>query len=134
MANKNTVGNVVYSGEDLTAHDIQVPAITATLASVIVEGKTVKSKIKSAVRDTTEHNSNSRKTASASGASALIDKVQKLREYFENAKIELEKITWPTRKETVTTSIAVVVLVFVMSLFLGIVDLGMIKIVAFVLS
>lgn len=62
------------------------------------------------------------------------DKITQLRDYFEEAKAELRKVTWPTRKETTATGIAVLVLVFVMSLFLGVVDLGLTKLVEYILS
>jgi len=61
-------------------------------------------------------------------------KAQELKEFFEEAQVELKKVTWPTRKETVTTCVAVMILVAVMSLFLGVVDLGLSKIVETVLS
>lgn len=61
-------------------------------------------------------------------------KAQELKAFFEEAQVELKKITWPTRKETVTTCVAVIILVAVMSLFLGIVDLGFSKVVELVLS
>jgi len=61
-------------------------------------------------------------------------KAQELKVFFEEAQVELKKITWPTRKETIATCAAVLILVTVMSLFLGIVDLGLSKIVEAVLS
>ena len=64
----------------------------------------------------------------------VVAKAQELKVFFEEAQVELKKITWPTRKETVTTCVAVMILVAVMSLFLGIVDLGLSKIVETVLS
>jgi len=64
----------------------------------------------------------------------VVAKAQELKVFFEEAQVELKKVTWPTRKETVTTCVAVMILVAVMSLFLGIVDLGLSKIVEAVLS
>ena len=66
--------------------------------------------------------------------SGMVAKVQELKVFFEESQVELKKITWPSRKETLATCAAVVVLVVVMSLFLGIVDLGLSKIVEAVLS
>ncbi|MBG0778177.1 MAG: preprotein translocase subunit SecE [Desulfovibrionaceae bacterium] len=66
--------------------------------------------------------------------SQVAGKVAQLKDFFEESKVELKKVTWPTRKETTTTSIAVLVLVVVMSLFLGIVDLGLSKLVELILS
>jgi len=61
-------------------------------------------------------------------------KAQELKVFFEEAQVELKKITWPTRKETIATCSAVMILVVVMSLFLGLIDLGLSKIVETVLS
>ncbi len=73
----------------------------------------------------------SEETVQKTGVTA---KAQELKVFFEEAQVELKKITWPTRKETVTTCVAVMILVVVMSLFLGLVDLGLSKVVELVLS
>ncbi|WP_029893953.1 preprotein translocase subunit SecE [Desulfohalovibrio reitneri] len=61
-------------------------------------------------------------------------KVRQFRDFLEKAKIELKKVTWPARKETVATSVAVLVLTFVMALFLGLADVVLSKIVQAILS
>lgn len=61
-------------------------------------------------------------------------KVQSLVRYFEDAKTELGKVSWPTQKEVKATSVAVLILVVVMCFFLGIVDLLLAKIVEAILS
>jgi preprotein translocase subunit SecE len=65
--------------------------------------------------------------------SGMAEKLGQVREFFEQAKVELKKVTWPTRKETLTTSTAVLVLVIVMSLFLGLVDIGLARIIEAIL-
>ncbi len=72
--------------------------------------------------------------ASASAANTgVASKFVQLKAFLEESRAEIRKVTWPTRKETTATSIAVLVLVFVMSLFLGIVDLGLTKLVGYIL-
>lgn len=66
--------------------------------------------------------------------STINEKIDQCKEFFQEAKAELKKVTWPTRKETVATGIAVMVLTFIMALFLGIADLGLTKIVELILS
>ncbi|MDL2210586.1 preprotein translocase subunit SecE [Desulfovibrio sp. OttesenSCG-928-O18] len=56
------------------------------------------------------------------------------RDYLTESKAEIKKVTWPTKKEARVTSIAVLVLVVVMAIFLGLVDLGMTKIIELILS
>ncbi|NMC48165.1 MAG: preprotein translocase subunit SecE, partial [Desulfovibrio sp.] len=61
-------------------------------------------------------------------------KIDRAREFYEQARVELKKITWPTRKETVNTGVAVLILVVVMALFLGLVDLGLARLIEFILA
>jgi len=61
----------------------------------------------------------------------LIDRaVQFLRE----VKVELKKVTWPSRKQTVGSTVVVIVLVLVISLFLGVVDVGLSSLIRVVLQ
>ena len=62
------------------------------------------------------------------------EKVGQLKEFFEESQAEIKKVTWPSRRETMVTSIAVLILVVIMSLFLGIVDLGLSKAIEVILS
>ena len=64
----------------------------------------------------------------------VVKKPNKIQKWWRETVGELRKVTWPTRKETTATGIAVLVLVFVMSLFLGVVDLGLTKLVEYILS
>ncbi len=64
----------------------------------------------------------------------IVGKVKEFIEFFEESKVEIKKVVWPSRKETVTTCIAVIVLTIVMALYLGLVDLGLSKIVEAILS
>jgi len=56
------------------------------------------------------------------------------KEFFEQSKVELKKVTWPTRQETVRTSVAVLVFSLVMALYLGVVDMILSRVVALILS
>jgi preprotein translocase subunit SecE len=51
------------------------------------------------------------------------------RQFLSDAKVELKKVTWPTRKELLSTTVIVIVLVLLIAFFLGIVDLGLVKII-----
>lgn len=59
--------------------------------------------------------------AGAPADNVLTRSIQFLRE----VKIELKKVTWPTRKQTTGSTLVVIVLVMIISLFLGLVDLGL---------
>lgn len=64
----------------------------------------------------------------------LMGKIRELMTFFEESKVEIKKVVWPSRKETVSTCIAVVVVTLVIALYLGLVDLGLSKLVAVILS
>ncbi len=43
-------------------------------------------------------------------------------EFFKQVRVEAKKITWPSRRETMVSTIAVFIMVFVASLFLYFAD------------
>ncbi len=47
----------------------------------------------------------------------------KLIQYFIDSKAELKKVSWPTKKETVRSSLLVIVISLLTAVFLGAVDL-----------
>ena len=51
------------------------------------------------------------------------------RQFLSDAKVELKKVTWPTKKELLSTTAVVIVLVILIAFYLGIVDLGLVKII-----
>lgn len=42
--------------------------------------------------------------------------------YFKESKEELSKVTWPTRKQTIEMTIAVIVVVLIVGFYLGAAD------------
>jgi len=43
--------------------------------------------------------------------------------FFKEARVEVRKVVWPTRQETVQTTIAVLVMVFIVAIMLWLVDM-----------
>ena len=74
-----------------------------------------------------------REEAGKDGVS-LTGRVDQAKEFFEQAKGELRKVTWPTREETVKTGIAVLVFSVVMAIYLGVVVMALSRLVALILS
>ncbi len=72
--------------------------------------------------------------AEEAAQTGMAEKAKELREFFEQSKVELRKVVWPSRKEITATSIAVFVLTIVMAVFLGLVDMGLSKLVQSILS
>jgi len=55
-------------------------------------------------------------------------------QFLREVKIELKKVTWPSRKQTVGSTVVVIILVVIISLFLGVVDIGLSSLVRVVLQ
>jgi preprotein translocase subunit SecE len=53
-------------------------------------------------------------------------------QFLREVKTELKKVTWPTRKQTLGSTGVVLVLVMIISMFLGLVDMGLAGIVRFI--
>jgi len=60
--------------------------------------------------------------------------ISRIRHFLREARVELKKVTWPTPKEALASTSVVIVVVIIVSLFLGIVDLGLTRIVRLVLG
>ncbi|MBU1712448.1 MAG: preprotein translocase subunit SecE [Proteobacteria bacterium] len=59
---------------------------------------------------------------------------QRALQFLREVKIELKKVTWPSRKQTIGSTVVVIILVVIISLFLGVVDIGLSSLVRVVLQ
>jgi preprotein translocase subunit SecE len=50
-------------------------------------------------------------------------------QFLREAKMELKKVKWPTRKELLASTAVVIALVLLVSFYLGVIDFGLIKII-----
>ena len=55
--------------------------------------------------------------------------VTKAGQFLREAKIELKKVKWPTRKELLASTAVVIVLTLFVAFYLGLVDFGLIKLI-----
>lgn len=51
--------------------------------------------------------------------------IQKSIQFLREVKIELKKVTWPSRKQTMGSTVVVLVLWMIISIFLGMVDFSL---------
>ncbi len=72
-------------------------------------------------------------TARAKGANKEKNFFQKSLQFLREVKVELKKVTWPTRKQTLGSTVVVIILVMIISLFLGLVDMGLSSLIRVVL-
>jgi preprotein translocase subunit SecE len=70
----------------------------------------------------------------AKSLSAEPNIMQKSVQFLREVKIELKKVTWPTRKQTMGSTVVVIVLVMIISLFLGLVDVSLSKLMQAILQ
>jgi len=55
-------------------------------------------------------------------------------QFLREAKAELKKVTWPSKKQTIGSTVVVIILVVIISLFLGVVDLALSSLIHVVLQ
>ena len=55
-------------------------------------------------------------------------------QFLREVKVELKKVTWPSRKQTMGSTAVVIILVIIISFYLGVVDLGLSGLIRVVLK
>jgi preprotein translocase subunit SecE len=56
---------------------------------------------------------------------SIKEKVEAAKQFLREVKTELKKVTWPSRRDTLSGTLVVLVAVFIIAIFLGIVDSGL---------
>ena len=59
---------------------------------------------------------------------------EKVVQFLKEVQIELKKVVWPTRKDTIASTSVVLILVFIIAIFLGLVDFGLSRIIRVILG
>ncbi len=52
----------------------------------------------------------------------MLAQYEKSMQFFRDVRFELRKVTFPTRQETIASTIVVLIAVFAVSMYLGVVD------------
>jgi preprotein translocase subunit SecE len=55
-------------------------------------------------------------------------------QFLREVKIELKKVTWPSRKQTIGSTVVVIAVIILISIFLGSVDIGLSSLIRAVLK
>jgi len=63
-----------------------------------------------------------------------VGKVQIVKQFLKEVRVELKKVTWPSKRDTIAGTVVVLITVFMCAFFLGIVDFWLRKLVKIVLS
>ena len=76
-----------------------------------------------------------KKTTAGSATLKINNKyIDQALQFLREVKVELKKVAWPSRKQAMGSTIVVIMLVLLVSLFLGIVDIGLSSLIKAVLS
>ncbi len=59
--------------------------------------------------------------------------LNRVKEFFREVKVEMRKVVFPTKEELIGSTWVVIITVIVISIFLGIIDLGLTKMVSIAL-
>lgn len=63
-----------------------------------------------------------------------MERLAQFRQYLTDVRLEMRKVVFPTRKETANTTLVVVIMVILVSIFLWIVDTLLALAVHFIIS
>jgi preprotein translocase subunit SecE len=111
--------------------DSEAAAPEATTMPVASTNKPAVSSVKKKAAMPVRRGSGSPKSEPSGKVKGVVDQsVQFLRE----VKVELKKVAWPSRKQTLGSTAVVLILVFIISAFLGVVDMGLSSLVRLVLQ
>jgi len=59
---------------------------------------------------------------------------EKVVQFLKEVQIELKKVVWPTRKDTIASTTVVLILVIIIAIYLGLVDMGLSRIIRDILG
>jgi preprotein translocase subunit SecE len=60
--------------------------------------------------------------------------LQKIQEFFKEVSVELKKVSWPTRQQTLNATVVVITVSFIVAFFLGIVDVVLARVVGSIMK
>ena len=60
---------------------------------------------------------------------SIKEKFEAAKQFLREVRTELKKVTWPSRKDTLSGTLVVLVAVLIIAIFLGIVDSGLSNII-----
>ncbi len=65
---------------------------------------------------------------------APVSRLQAFKQYLREVRAEFDKITWPSRKETISMTIAVLAISVFFAVYLGLVDMSLSKLVGSIID
>lgn len=106
------------------------PIRQASSTAAAVRGRTEKGVVKKSIAA----KKRSPKSMAVSASGQRQGWVQRSIQFLREVRVELKKVTWPTRKQTIGSTVVVLILTFIISVFLGLVDVGLTNFVRVILQ
>ena len=96
----------------------------------------IKDKVESKTADKADKKSIVKKAETKKTTNGMLLKrfIQQTGNFLREAKSELQKVKWPTKKELISSTIVVVVLSLLVGCYLGLLDFAFVKIVTLVVG
>ncbi|MEE8574803.1 MAG: preprotein translocase subunit SecE [Thermodesulfobacteriota bacterium] len=63
-----------------------------------------------------------------------MEKLDRAKKFFTEARAELKKVVWPSKKQTLNSSRVVIIFVVIISIYLGLVDFGLSNLIKYILK
>ena len=60
--------------------------------------------------------------------------LEKIKAFFQEVSVELKKVSWPTRQQTMNATVVVITVSFIVAFFLGIVDIVLARVVGSIMK
>ena len=60
--------------------------------------------------------------------------LEKIKVFFQEVSVELKKVSWPTRQQTMNATVVVIAVSFIVAFFLGIVDIVLARVVGSIMK
>jgi preprotein translocase subunit SecE len=60
--------------------------------------------------------------------------LRRLKEFFQEVAAEFRRVTWPSRNDVTSSTVVVLVVVFVLAMYLGAVDVALSRLVGVILK
>lgn len=63
-----------------------------------------------------------------------MEKIDKAKQFYTEARQELRKVTWPTKQQTISSTWVVLAVTVVLAIFLGLADLVISRLIGLILN
>jgi len=90
--------------------------------------------VKKVAKDKSQQTTVKTKNGKARRKISLVSIGKRIARFFREIVSELKKVTWPTKKELISYSTAVVVFVIVLAVLTLVIDLGLSRVVDFIIG